>query len=40
MLYVEYIIDGKFFQFMGTIEEWWEVSFRPDISIMLIKKIV
>lgn len=40
MLYAEYIIDGKFFQFTGTNEEWQEISFRPDISIILIKKIV
>lgn len=40
MLYAEYKVDGKFFQFTGTFEEWWEVSFRPDISIILIKKIV
>lgn len=40
MMYAEYEVEGKFFQFMGTYEKWFEVSFRPDISIILIKKII
>ena len=39
MIYVEYILDNKFCQFTGCYEEWYNISFNPDITPLLIKRI-